>query len=149
MKKHMKKPIYLTLAIGMMTILSACESRITQHGNRLDPIALEKLTIGSTKQIEVEALFGKPSTRGAFDSGRIFYIAQQMEDAPGKKTVLLERTIVIFTFDDKKTLQSIEFQDESQGRTVFYLDIATPTPGETYGFFDQILGNLQARQSSQ
>jgi hypothetical protein len=72
-----------------------------------------------------------------------------MEDAPGKKTALLNRTIVIFAFDDKKTLQSIEFQDESQGRTVFYLDIATPTPGETYGFFDQILGNLQARQSSQ
>jgi outer membrane protein assembly factor BamE (lipoprotein component of BamABCDE complex) len=149
MKMHMKKQIYLTLAIGMMTMLTACESRITQHGNRLDPITLDKLTIGSTKQIEVEALFGKPSTRGAFNSGRIYYIAQQMEDAPGKKTALLNRTIVIFAFDDKKTLQSIEFQDENQGRTVFFLDSATPTPGETFGFFEQILGNMQTPRSSE
>lgn len=142
MKTQMKKPIYFTLAIGMMTMLSACESRITQHGNILDPVVLDKLSIGATKQVEVEALFGKPSTVGAFDSGHIYYISQQMEDAPGKKVELLERTIVIFTFDDNKTLQSIEFQDKSQSRTVFYLDSATPTPGQNLGIIDQILGNI-------
>lgn len=148
MKTRMKKQIYLSLAIGMMTMLSACESRITQHGNSLDPSALEKLNVGSTKQVEVEALFGRPSAQGAFDSGKIYYISQQMEAAPGKKTALLERTIVIFTFDEQKTLESIEFQDETQGRTVFYIDSVTPTPGENFGIIDQILGNLRAPQGT-
>ena len=145
----MKKPIYLTLAICMMTMLSACESRVTQHGNSLDPTTLDKLNIGSTKQIEVEAMFGRPSTRGAFDSGRIYYISQQMEKVPGRKTALLERTIVIFTFDDKSTLESIEFKDENLGRTVSYIDSVTPTPGQNFGFFEQILGNLRTPPTSQ
>ena len=138
----MKKPIYLTLAICVMTILSACESRVTHHGNSLDPTALDKLTIGSTKQIEVEAMFGRPSTRGAFNSGRIYYISQQMEIAPVQKAELLNRVIVIFTFDDNRILESIEFQNENIGRTVFYIDSVTPTPGQNYGFIQQILSNL-------
>jgi outer membrane protein assembly factor BamE (lipoprotein component of BamABCDE complex) len=142
MKTLMKKQINFALGLGLMTMVSACGSQLSQHGNSLDPAALERLEIGNTKQIEVEAIFGKPSARGAFDSGRIYYISQVMVKAPAKKIALQERTVVTFSFDDNDVLTSIEFTNEDDGRSVYYVDSTTPTPGDNFGFFEQILSNI-------
>jgi len=142
MKTRMKKQINFALGIGLMTMVSACGSQLSQHGNSLDPIALERLEIGATRQVEIEAMFGKPSARGAFDSGRIYYISQVMIKAPAQKTTLQERTVVAFTFDDNDVLEAIEFTNQDDGKTVYYVDSTTPTPGDTFGLFEQILGNI-------
>jgi outer membrane protein assembly factor BamE (lipoprotein component of BamABCDE complex) len=148
MKTLMKKQINLAFALGLMTMVSACGSQLSQHGNILDPSALEKLEVGSTRQVEIEAIFGKPSARGAFDSGRIYYVSQVMVRAPAQKNVLLERTIVTFAFDDNDVLESILFTNEDDGKTVFFVDSKTPTPGDTFGLFEQILGNVGRFPSS-
>ena len=136
----MKKRFYSIIALGLM--VAACGSETRLHGNSLDASALDQLQIGSTRRIEVEALFGKPSANGAFDSGRIYYIAQSMIAKPGRKIEMQTRTIVAFAFDESDRLESIRFTDESDGREVFYLDSTTPTPGDTYGIFDQIFSNI-------
>ena len=68
------------------TFLTGCESVVTQHGNILDPIELARIEPGKTRLIEVEALFGKPSATGAFDSGKTYYVSQIMEEKPGAKS---------------------------------------------------------------
>lgn len=142
MKTLMKKQINFALGLGLMTMVSACGSQLSQHGNSLDPAALERLEIGTTRQIEIESIFGKPSARGAFDSGRIYYISQVMVKAPAQKIALQERTVVTFSFDENDVLEAIEFTNEDDGKTVYYVDSTTPTPGDTFGLFEQILGNI-------
>ena len=144
----MKRLLHSILGLGLMVAVAACGSETRLHGNSLDASALDQLQIGSTRRIEVEALFGKPSASGAFDSGRIYYIAQSMIAKPGRKIEMQTRTIVAFAFDETDRLQSIQFTDESDGREVFYVDSATPTPGDTYGLFDQIFNNLTSAPSA-
>ena len=138
------KTFFLTriLAAGCLAIsLTACSSIVTSHGNSLDPVKLSRIEPGKSRMIEVEALFGRPSVEGAFDSGKVYYIAQIMEEAPGGKKTPTSRTIVTFSFNDKGIVTALDITDEATGRNVFHIDEKTPTPGDTFGVLDQIFRN--------
>ena len=83
MKTQMKKPIYFTLAIGMMTIFVCLRKPVTQHGNILDPVVLDKLSIGATKQLKSKHYLASLQRLG-LSILVASCISQQMEDAPGK-----------------------------------------------------------------
>ena len=90
---------YGLTAIALTALVSGgCSSRVYNHGNQLDPLSLSKVEPGKTRLIEVEALFGKPSATGAFDSGKVYYITQIMEEKPGARKETINRTIVAFSY---------------------------------------------------
>jgi outer membrane protein assembly factor BamE (lipoprotein component of BamABCDE complex) len=137
------------LATGLVALsLTACSSIVSNHGNTLDAVKLSRIEPGKSRLIEVEALFGRPSVAGAFDSGKVYYIAQVMEEAPGGKKTPISRTIVTFTYDDKGIVTALDITDEETGRNVFHIDEKTPTPGDTYGILDQIFSNVSRAPAS-
>lgn len=140
MKSKLAKTFFAVALAG--TFLTGCESVVTQHGNILDPIELARIEPGKTRLIEVEALFGKPSATGAFDSGKTYYVSQIMEEKPGGKKLPLKRTVVAFTHNERGTITSIDIIDDSTGLTIFHRDEKTPTPGDTYGVLEQIFRNV-------
>ena len=138
-----KHPKTLLMATALSAlILTGCSSTIQSHGNQLDPNDLAKIVPGKTRLIEVEALFGRPSAEGAFDSGKIYYITQIMEERPGGKKETIARTIVQFEIDDRGIVDKMEITDETSGKTIYVLDSRTPTPGDNFGFLDQIFRNI-------
>jgi len=142
------KTFFLTrfFAAGCLAIsLVACSSVVTSHGNTLDPVKLARIEPGKSRMIEVEALFGRPSVDGAFDSGKAYYIAQIMEEPPGGKKTPINRTIVSFSFNDKGIVTAVDITDEATGRNVFHIDEKTPTPGDTFGILEQIFSNVSKR----
>ena len=138
--KHPKTLLMAAALSGL--ILTGCSSTILSHGNQLDPADLAKIVPGKTRLIEVEALFGRPSAEGAFDSGKIYYIAQIMEERPGGKKETIARTIVHFEIDDRGIVDSMEITDETSGKTIYTLNARTPTPGDNFGILDQIFRNI-------
>ena len=141
---------YVLTAIALTALVSGgCSSRVYNHGNQLDPLSLSKVEPGKTRLIEVEALFGKPSATGAFDSGKVYYITQIMEEKPGARKETINRTIVAFSYNDTGLITAIDITDEQTGRTIFHRDEKTPTPGNTYGILEQMFRNVQRGGLSQ
>lgn len=139
-RKHPKTLLMASVLSAL--VLTGCSSKITSHGNQLDPYDLAKVVPGKTRLIEVEALFGRPSAEGAFDSGSIYYIGQVMEEAPGGRKETIARTIVHFKIDDRGIVDSMEITDETSGKIIYTLDARTPTPGDNFGVLDQIFRNI-------
>ena len=130
-------------AVALAALVSAgCSSRVYTHGNQLDPMALSRVEPGTTRLVEVEALFGRPSATGAFDSGKVYYIAQTMEEAPGGRKETVSRTLVAFSDDDQGIVTAIDIMDETTGRNIFHRDEKTPTPGDTFGVLEQMFRNV-------
>ena len=141
---------YGLTAIALTALVSGgCSSRVYNHGNQLDPLSLSKVEPGKTRLIEVEALFGKPSATGAFDSGKVYYITQIMEEKPGARKETINRTIVAFSYNDTGLITAIDITDEQTGRTIFHRDEKTPTPGNTSGILEQMFRNVQRGGLSQ
>ena len=129
--------------LAALLLTTGCESKIYTHGNQLEPEKLARVQPGSTRLIELEALFGKPSAYGAFGSGQVYYIHQNMEEAPGRRKTTINRTIVTFTLDQNNVVQALDIIDQESGRTVYHLDAKTPTPGDNFGILQQIFSNVR------
>ena len=110
--------------------------------------AVEELIKGYHRVLESAYQGRNVDLAGAFDSGKVYYIAQVMEEAPGGKKTPISRTIVTFTYDDKGIVTALDITDEETGRNVFHIDEKTPTPGDTYGILDQIFSNVSRAPAS-
>lgn len=142
---NLKHPKTLLMATALSAVLlSGCSSTILSHGNQLDPTALAKVQPGKTRLIEVEALFGRPSVSGTFDSGKAYYVTQVMEEKPGGRKETIMRTIVTFTYNDRGIVEALDITDEESGRNIYHSDANTPTPGDNYGVLEQIFRNVRS-----
>ena len=143
----MKSTKTLLMATAVTAVLlSGCSSTVLSHGNQLNPATLSKVEPGRTRLIELEALFGRPSADGAFDSGKVYYISQIMEEKPGGRKTVVARTIVSFTIDENGIVDAMDIDDAATGRRIYHLDAQTPTPGDNYGILQQIFSNVRAGQ---
>ena len=143
MKIKHPKTLLMASAVSAM-LLTGCSSTVLSHGNQLDPVSLAKIQPGKTRLIEVEALFGRPSVEGVFESGTVYYVTQIMEEKPASRKETLSRTIISFSYDDRGVVQSMDITDEKSGRNIYHLDAQTPTPGDNYGALEQIFRNVRA-----
>ena len=135
----------LVFLLILMVILSACEAITTTHGRLIEPAELDRLELGETTQAETIAILGPPSFEGAFNSGRLYYNNQKMENRVGGETLTIERELIIFIFDNRDRLQSIEIRDKTSDKKIVKLESKTPTPGDTITIVDQLFSNLRRR----
>ena len=87
-------------------------------------------------------LLGSPSTISTFQDRKWYYIGQKSTQFAFKKPTVLERSILVVTFDgtgyvDGKTVYGLE-----DGRVIDPVDRITPTEGRELTFLQQLLGNL-------
>ncbi|EHI49853.1 small protein A (tmRNA-binding) [SAR116 cluster alpha proteobacterium HIMB100] len=141
----MRPVIILFLAI----LLTACESTVTTHGRLVEQADLNKLELGKTTQAETLSILGKPSFEGAFQSGRLYYNNQKMEQKVAGETSTIDRQLIVLTFDQSNTLQLIEIRDKNTDQEIVKLDAKTPTPGDTLTLVDQIFTNLRRGSTAQ
>ena len=139
----------LGIGIFCLGFLAGCGERISEHGHIIDQGEMDTIKIGQTNRADIIGMLGRPSFEGAFDSQKIYYASQIMElrVAGIKKTK--SRVIYAFSFDTNNTLQNIDLIDEKSGLNVTHIDAKTPTPGDTFGVFEQIFSNIKRRQAAE
>ena len=142
---RIKKTFLLTLLIA----LAACEATITTHGRLIEPAELDRLELGVTTQAETIAILGRPSFEGAFDSGRLYYNNQRMEEKVAGKTSTIERELIVLIFNNENVLQALELRTKNSDKEIVKLESKTPTPGDKLTIVDQIFTNLRRKNTGQ
>lgn len=145
MRFLMRPVIILFLTI----LLTACESTVTTHGRLVEQADLNKLELGKTTRAETFSILGKPSFEGAFQSGRLYYNNQKMEQKVAGETSTIDRQLIVLTFDQNNRLQQIEIRNKNTDQEIVKLDAKTPTPGDKLTLIDQIFTNLRRGSTAQ
>ena len=131
----------------MMLFFAACGERVASHGHLIDAYDLEDIVIGETTKTDILFTLGKPSFEGAFNSGKIYYVAQNMVQPAGGRKDTVTREIFTFVFDESDLLKDIIVTDETTGIAIATLSAKTPTPGAEFGVIDQIFSNIRRRNA--
>ena len=134
------------LAVAMLAFtIASCESRISSHGHAVDATELNQIIPGETRLADIQAILGRPSFEGAFESGKVYYISEVMVEPPGGRKRASERTLIVISLTSEDIVSAIEVRDETSGNTIAYLDKRSPTPGDTFGVAEQLFSTLRRK----
>ena len=144
------KQCFGALGIGIFCLgfLAGCGERISEHGHVINQAEMDTIKIGQTNRADIIGMLGRPSFEGAFDSRKIYYASQIMEQPVAGINKTKSRVIYAFSFDANNGLQKIDLIDEKIGLNVTHIDSKTPTPGNTLGVIEQIFSSLNRRQAT-
>lgn len=133
----------LLLALPLIALLAACSSVTRTHGNMVDAESLGQIHPGVSRQADVAALLGTPTSEGTFDPNIWYYVGQVSKQAAFFAPEVTERNIVRVSFDPATgTVSKVETFDKSAGSYVEMVDRTTPTAGHNLSVMEQVLGNV-------
>ena len=126
------------LALG----LGACEQTVQVRGNMPLEEDLARISPGVHSRNDVAALLGSPSTVSTFQDSKWYYIGQKTTEFAFFAPEVLERKVVMVSFDDSGTVAETATLSLADGRDIDPVDRVTPTEGRKVNFFQQIFGNI-------
>ena len=137
------------IGIFCLGFLAGCSERISEHGHVINQAEMDTIKIGQTNRADIIGILGRPSFEGAFDSRKIYYASQVMEQPVAGINKTKSRVIYAFSFDENNNLQEVDLIDEKIGLNVAHIDSKTPIPGDTFGVIEQIFSNLKRREATE
>ena len=142
-KRRIFKLSTLFLGASLLALsLSACESRKNTRGNLLDPERVEDIRPGELNRDEVVEILGSPSSITPFGSDTWYYISQRIETFAFFEPKVMERQIVVVSFDKKGIVSKIDTLGLEKGQKIIPVARKTPTHGNEMTVLEQMVGNL-------
>ena len=132
-------------AIGMFVlvlVIAACSTFVDQRGNLPEEDKLAEIQPGVSTREQVQQLLGTPSSTSTFDDSTWYYISKKTEQWAFLAPETVEQKVVAIDFDADGKVRDIRTRGLDDAKEVAMVDRATPTPGKTLGFFEQLFGNL-------
>ena len=143
-----KKLFYLRVYIVILlaSVLLSCTTNIKNHGYIPSKSDLETLVIGKdTKQV-VSKKIGLPATAGL--DGAYYYVRSTF-NAPGFKSAeLVDRKVVVLSFDQRSRLKNIETFNVDNGNFVRLDYRVTETGLDNKNILQQIIGSISGPSAS-
>ena len=140
--------IYLRFFVfSLLTCLFiSCTTNIKNHGYIPSKSDLDTLVIGKDNKESVSKKIGLPATAGLEGS---FYYVRSTFNAPGFRSAqLIDRTVVLLSFDKRNFLRNIETFSVDK-KTVVRLDYrVTETGLENKSILQQIIGSISGPSAS-
>ena len=122
--------------------LSACEGRVNTRGNLLDPERVADIRPGELSRDEVAEILGSPSSITPFGSDTWYYISQRTETFAFFAPKVIERQIVVISFNKDGKVAKVDTLGLDQGQTINPIERTTPTHGNKMTVIEQLVGNL-------
>lgn len=137
-------PLSSLIVVLVMAVvaLAGCAPTAATHGNFLDDERLQGVQVGVSTKAEVEQKLGAPSTTAPFDDNTWYYIGEKTETTSFYDPEIIERKVIIMTFNEDGFLQEASQLDETEGKKIEVVKKTTPAPGREVNAFEQFLGNL-------
>ena len=133
----------LMLLSGLLALgLSACEQDVQVRGNLPDPVVVSQIQPGVHSRVDVASLLGSPSTISTFEDSTWYYISQKSSQFAFYRPEVLERKILVVSFDPNGIVTDTKSYDLADGREIDPVDRITPTEGREITILQQLLGNL-------
>ena len=143
-----KKLIYLRLylVILLTSVLLSCTTNIKNHGYIPSKSDLETLVIGKDTKQSIAKKIGLPATAGL--EGAYYYVRSTF-NAPGFKSAqLVDRTVVVLSFDQRSKLKNIETFNVDNGNFVRLDYRVTETGLDNKNILQQIIGSISGPSAS-
>ncbi len=132
-----------SLLAGILALgLGACAQDIRVRGNIPDSEVVSKINPGIHSRIDIQSLLGSPSTVSTFQDSKWYYIGQKSTQFAFFEPEVLERTVLVVSFDAAGLVETTRTYDLADGQTIDPVDRVTPTEGRDYTFMQQLIGNL-------
>ncbi|MGH7108080.1 MAG: outer membrane protein assembly factor BamE [Acetobacteraceae bacterium] len=133
------------LALGAPLALGGCsvfQAPLEYRGQTVTGDELKQLVPGTTTESDVTALLGTPTSRGLFDPNRWAYMDQLTRARIGRFPGIVGQQVVILTFNDQGVLEKVQHLDGKEAVKVSMAGGATPSPGGSASFLQQLIGNV-------
>ena len=143
-----KKLIYLRVYVVILltSVFLSCTTNIKNHGYIPSKSDLETLVIGKDTKKSVAKKIGLPATAGL--EGAYYYVRSTF-NAPGFKSAqLVDRTVVVLSFDQRSKLKNIETFNVDNGNFVRLDYRVTETGLDNKNILQQIIGSISGPSAS-
>ncbi len=140
--------IYLRayVVILLTSVLLSCTTNIKNHGYIPSKSDLETLVIGKDTKQSIAKKIGLPATAGL--EGAYYYVRSTF-NAPGFKSAqLVDRTVVVLSFDQSSKLKNIETFNVDNGNFVRLDYRVTETGLDNKNILQQIIGSISGPSAS-
>ena len=132
----------LATAMTLVLALGGCEQTVQVRGNIPLEEDLTKIDPGVHSRNDVARLLGSPSTISTFQDSKWYYIGQKTTEFAFFAPEVLERKVVVVSFDEDGTVAETQTLTLDDGHEVDPVDRKTPTEGKELTVLQQIFGNL-------
>ena len=135
-----------SIVILLTSLVISCTTNIQNHGFIPSRSELETLVIGRDDKQSVSKKIGLPATGGLEGS---YYYVRSTFNAPGFKSAkLVDRTVVVLSFDLRDKLKNIETFNVDNG-IIVRLDYRVTESGlDDKNILQQILGSISGPSAS-
>jgi outer membrane protein assembly factor BamE (lipoprotein component of BamABCDE complex) len=131
------------LLAGVLALaLGACEQSVQVRGNIPDAEVVTKINPGVHSRTDIASLLGSPSTVSTFQDSKWYYIGQKTTQFAFFEQEVLERKVLVVSFDDSGYVAETRTYGIEDGRVVDLVERETPTEGRELSLIQQLLGNL-------
>ncbi len=132
----------MLIVLAAAVLFTACAPRVEIRGNLPDPDLLAELEIGALDKRQVEEMFGSPSSVSTFGNENWYYISERTETTAFYAPEVVDRKVVVISFDDKGVIRDFASLGLEDGRIIELVERKTPTAGHEITFLQQLFGNL-------
>ncbi len=132
----------MSAIVALALLAGACSPTVANRGYRMDDTALAQIVPGVTSREQVSTLMGSPSSMGAFNDDRWYYISQRTEQETYHLQSVVSQNVVEITFDDKGIVKDIRKHDLQQAQNIVPDPNKTPAPGSDQTMLQEFFGNL-------
>src|SRR3546814_6676852 len=94
--------------------LTACGNTVQVRGNTPDPEDVAGIQPGIHSRQDIIDLLGSPSTVSTFEDRKWYYIGQKTQQVAFMKPEVLDRNVLVITFDETGLVRSEEHTSELQ-----------------------------------
>ena len=143
-----KKLIYprVYVVILLTSVLLSCTTNIKNHGYIPSKLDLETLVIGKDTKQSIANKIGLPATAGL--EGAYYYVRSTF-NAPGFKSAqLVNRKVVVLSFDQRNKLKNIETFNVDNGNFVILDYRVTETGLDNKNILQQIISSISGPSAS-
>ena len=138
----MRGRLFGSLAGALCLVLAACGGDVTVRGNMPDPELIADILPGSDTRDDVVDKLGSPSAVSTFMDRRWYYIGQKQEQFAFLDPTILERSVLVVSFDNAGTVDDTVMYTLEDGEIVSPVGRTTPTEGKELTILQQLFGNL-------
>ena len=131
------------LLLACATIgLAACGNNVQLRGNTPDPEDVAEIRPGVHSRQDIIDLLGSPSTVSTFQDSKWYYIGQKTQEIAFMKPEVLERQVLVITFDEGGLVEGTTNYTMANAQDVDPVDRITPTEGKDLTLLQQLFGNI-------
>ena len=131
------------LMLACATIgLSACGNTVQLRGNTPDPDDVAEIKPGVQSRQDIVDLLGSPSAVSTFQDRKWYYIGQKTQQVAFMKPEVLDRSVLVITFDDAGLVEGTQSYSLADAQEVDPVERETPTEGRDLTLLQQLFGNI-------